>query len=86
LHKSKLQLLAFIAFSSEVDSVSREENASNQKLRYAVLILIRTAYLNSAYAFGEGEQPESAGDQQRDADRGRPHVLDLPDLRIVVGG
>src|SRR4029079_6038388 len=76
----------FVAFSSEVDAGSREENASKQKLRYAVLIPIRTAYLERAYAFGDGEQPERAGHQQRDADGRRTHVLDLADLRIVFGG
>src|SRR6188474_713002 len=60
----------FKAFSSEVGTGSRKENASKQKLRYAVLIPIRTAYLDCAYAFGEGEQPEGAGHQQRDADGG----------------
>src|SRR3954451_7320090 len=76
----------FIAFSSEVGTGSREENASKQKLRYAVLIRIGTAYLERAYAFGDGKQPEGASHQQRDADRRRAHVLDPPDLRIVVGG
>src|SRR5437868_5490179 len=42
----------FIAFSSEVDTGSREETASKQYLRYAVLIQISTAYLERAYAFG----------------------------------
>src|SRR3954463_5738902 len=76
----------FIAFSSELGTGSREENASKQKLRYAVLIRIGTAYLERAYAFGDGKQPERACHQQRDADRRRTHVLDPPDLRIVVGG
>src|SRR3954447_1912 len=76
----------FIAFSSEAGTGSREENASKQKLRYAVLIRISTAYLERAYAFGDGKQPEGASHQQRDADRRRTHVLDPPDLRIVVGG
>src|SRR6476661_681160 len=76
----------FKAFSSEVGTGSHEENASKQKLRYAVLILISTAYLERAYAFGDGKEPEGASHQQRDADRRRPHVLDPPDLRIVVGG
>src|SRR4051812_1678773 len=68
------------------DAGSREESASKQKLRYAVLIRISTAYLERAYAFGDGKQPERPAHQQRDADRRRPHVLDPPDLRIVVGG
>src|SRR6185503_9801659 len=75
----------FVAFSSEVDTGSREENASKQKLRYAVLIPTRTAYLERAYAFGDGEQPERGSHQQRDADRRRTHVLDLADFRIVFG-
>src|SRR5690349_2821665 len=75
-----------VAFSSEVGTGSRRENASKQKLRYAVLLRISTAYLERAYAFGDGEQPERPGHQQRDADRCRAHVLDPPDLRVVVGG
>src|SRR6185503_13693713 len=76
----------FVAFSSEVDTGSREENAAKQKLRYAALIPISTAYLERAYAFGDGKQPERPGHQQRHADRRRPHVLDPPDLRVVGGG
>src|SRR5689334_12297264 len=76
----------FVALSREVDTGSRKENASKQKLRYAVLIQISTAYLDRAHAFGEGEQPECAGHQECNADGRRPHVLDLTDLRIVVGG
>jgi len=37
--------------------------------RYAVLIQISTAYLERAYAFGDGKQPERPAHQQRDADR-----------------
>ena len=33
-----------------------------------------------------GEQPEQPGHDKRDADRGGSHVLDPPDLRIMVGG
>ena len=42
--------------------------------------------LERAYAFGDSKQPECAGHQQRDADRGRTHVLDLADLWVVFGG
>src|SRR5690242_7056785 len=75
-----------VAFSSEVGTGSRQENASKQKPTYAVLIPTSTAYLERAYTFGDGKQPERPGHQQCDADRRRPHVLDPPDLRIVVGG
>src|SRR5271167_4101666 len=43
------------------------------------------ACLDKTYALGEREQPEQARGNQRHADRGRTHVLDPPDLRIVLG-
>src|SRR5581483_1231963 len=39
-----------------------------------------------SHAFGDGKQPEQRGHQQHDADRGRAHVLDPADLRIVIHG
>src|SRR4029450_12327642 len=76
----------FKALSGEVGTGSREENASKQKLRYAVLIRISTAYLERPSAFGDDKRPDRPGPQQRDADRRRSDVLDPPDLPIVVGG
>src|SRR6201995_528629 len=39
-----------------------------------------------SHALSDGKQPEQRRHQQHDADRGRAHVLDPADLRIVVGG
>src|SRR6266566_7416872 len=50
------------------------------------LVQTAIACLERAYAFGDGKQPEQAGHDQRHADRGRAHVLDPPDLRIMFGG
>src|SRR5579872_919903 len=44
------------------------------------------AHLDRAHAFGDRKQPKQARGDERHADRGRTHVLDPPDLRIVVGG
>src|SRR5271155_628329 len=41
---------------------------------------------DNAYALGDREQPEQPRGDQRHADRGRTHVLDPPDLQVVVGG
>src|ERR1700729_1525138 len=40
---------------------------------------------DNAHALGDRKQPEQPGGNQRHADRGRPHVLDPPDLQIVLG-
>src|ERR1700678_382081 len=44
------------------------------------------AWSDRAYALGDGEQPEQARHDQRDAHRRRAHILDPADLRIMLGG
>src|SRR6516225_1251948 len=45
-----------------------------------------TLALDHAHAFGDGEEPEQAGHDQGQADRGRSHVLDVLDLLVAIGG
>src|ERR1700756_531096 len=47
---------------------------------------LQSPALDRSYALGDGKQPEDASHQQSDADRRRSHVLDPPDLRVVIGG
>src|SRR5271154_2074771 len=41
---------------------------------------------DNAYALGDREQPEQPRGDQRHTDRGRTHILDPPDLQVVLGG
>src|SRR5215831_7876335 len=47
---------------------------------------LQSPALERSYALGDGKQPKKAGHQKRHADRCRAHVLDPPDLQIMVGG
>src|ERR1700757_4788662 len=47
---------------------------------------LQSPALDRSYALGDGKQPKGTGHQQCDADRRRSHVLDPPDLWVVIGG
>src|ERR1700722_18029989 len=45
-----------------------------------------TVGLQQRQAFADRDQPSHRGDDERDADRGRAHVLDAADPRVERGG
>jgi hypothetical protein len=65
-------MVTLIAVSREVNTDSGQENTSDQ-------------YLKETHAFSDGTGPGQTDDEQHHADCSRAHILDVPDLRIVIG-
>src|ERR1700751_1353179 len=79
--RHELRKVGTIAFSSEVDTGSREENASKQKIRASVLIQVRTEKALGGFAHGVvdqrlAERPDRAGNLVAGSDDGVERRLD----------